>query len=205
MAKLQSGIIENFSGSIGDLSFYKWKNKLVVRAKRTPTRKPPTQAQLLAREKFTLLGTLYGKLKESSRIGFQSFTTSMTDKNAFFKYNHSSILRIDNSLKINYPELVLSNGTLKGIQIVDAKTENSSFYLNWKNKSESNFFDKVYIVLLTANENYPPIFSKSSTGAENITIGIPEYWNGLKFHAYTFLKNRRNEISNSQYLGEFHF
>jgi hypothetical protein len=30
MAKLQSGVLENFSGSIGDLNFYKWKNTFVV-------------------------------------------------------------------------------------------------------------------------------------------------------------------------------
>jgi hypothetical protein len=47
MAKLQNGIFKDLSGSIGDLNFYKWKNTVVLRAKRSPSKKKPTQGTKL--------------------------------------------------------------------------------------------------------------------------------------------------------------
>ncbi|MBK8393833.1 MAG: hypothetical protein IPL26_01100 [Leptospiraceae bacterium] len=203
MAKLQSGVLENFSGSIGDLNFYKWKNKLVIRSKRTPTKKPPTEAQLLAREKFRVLGGLYRKVKLISQIGFKSFTSSMTYKNAFFKYNHSAISKTETGLIINYPGLVLSNGILRGIQVVSARSSEGIFSLHWKNQYDLSGEEKVYLALLPTQENYSAIYSEISCLREKIELEIPSDWNSSQFYAYTFIVNKKEDVSNSQYLGEF--
>ncbi|MBP7284007.1 MAG: hypothetical protein KBA66_20645 [Leptospiraceae bacterium] len=203
MAKLQSGVLENFSGSIGDLNFYKWKNKLVIRGKRTPTKKPPTEAQLLAREKFRVLGGLYRKVQMVTRIGFHAFTSSMTDKNAFFKYNHSAISRTENGLIINYPGLVLSNGILKGIQVVSARSSEGIFSLHWKNQYDLSGEEKVYLALLPKHERYSAIYSENSCLKEKIELEIPSHWKSSQFYAYTFIVNKKEDVSNSEFLGEF--
>ncbi len=203
MAKLQSGVLENFSGSIGDLNFYKWKNTFVIRAKRTPTKKPPTEAQLLSREKFRILGDLYRKVKLISQIGFKSFTSSMTDKNAFFKYNHSAISKTETGLIINYPGLVLSNGSLKGIQVVSARSSKGIFSLHWKNQYDLSGEEKVYLVLLPTHERYSAIYSEISCSLEKLELKIPSYWNSSKFYAYTFIVNKKEHVSNSEFIGEF--
>lgn len=203
MAKLQSGVLENFSGSIGDLNFYKWKNTFVVRAKRTPTKKPPTEAQLLSREKFRILGEIYRKVKLVSRIGFQSFNGSMTDKNAFFKYNHSAISKTESGLIISYPDLVLSNGSLKGIQVVNANSSQGLFSLSWKNNFDLIGEEKVYLVLLPTQESYPAIHAEVSCTLEKLELKIPSIWKASQFYAYTFIVNTKEAVSNSQLIGEF--
>ena len=203
MAKLQSGVLENFSGSIGDLNFYKWKNTFVVRAKRTPTKKPPTEAQLLSREKFRILGDIYRKVKLVSRIGFKSFTSSMTDKNAFFKYNHSAISKTESGLIVNYPDLVLINGSLKGIQVVNANSSQGIFSLSWKNHFDLIGEEKVYLVLLPTQESYPAIYSEVFCSLEKLEFKIPSIWKDSQFYAYTFIVNTKEAVSNSQLIGEF--
>ena len=203
MAKLQNGIFKDLSGSIGDLNFYKWKNTVVLRAKRSPSKKKPTQAQIIARDKFKLLSSVFRGLSQSAAIGFKSHTSSMSERNAFFKYNHSSILNLDGELKTDYPQLVLSEGTLKGIEVVSASPENFSFQFQWKNKSITDKSDTVYLVLLPLNENYRSILTQSSGKEECLRVKFPSFWNGAIFHAYTFRQNQKQQVSNSQYLGEF--
>ena len=83
MAKLQNGIFKDLSGSIGDLNFYKWKNTVVLRAKRSPSKKKPTQSQLVARDKFKLLSSLFRGLSQSAAIGFKSHTSSCLSEMLF--------------------------------------------------------------------------------------------------------------------------
>ena len=127
----------------------------------------------------------------------------MSERNAFFKYNHSSILNLGSELKTDYPQLVLSEGTLKGIEVVSASPENSSFYFQWKNKSITDKSDTVYLVLLPLKENYRSILFQSSGKEESLRVTIPSFWNGAIFHAYAFRQNQKQQVSNSQYLGEF--
>ena len=201
MAKLQTKILENFSGNIGDLNFYKWKNQFVIRSKRIPTKKPPTEAQVLSRNKFRFLNQLYKKLKQVTKVGFESFTHSMTDRNAFFKYNYSAISKTETELKIHYPDLILSKGNSRNKQLIDAGFNQKFFTLNWKNLNHPIEDEKLCFVFLPSEES-EIIYLEIPSSLEKLEMEIPFTKNTSRFFVYYFTKNKK-DVSNSEFIGEF--
>jgi hypothetical protein len=62
-------------------------------------------------------------------------------------------LKPETGLIINYPGLVLSNGSLKGIQVVSARSSEGIFSLHWKNQYDLRGEENVYLALLPTHED----------------------------------------------------
>ncbi len=153
MAILYGGINGPFSGKVGTVVGYKWKNKSVMRGLPSARRGGPSPLQIQQHAKFRLINAFLNPLVEFLNITYNSIAVGMSGYNKAFSYNvKNAIGGIYPEFVIDYPMVLLSRGDLPNVQLPDVSppvagtlkfswTDNSG---KGKAKSTDNAFAAVY-------------------------------------------------------------
>lgn len=87
MAKVQNTLIGRSSGSVGGATFTTWKGINVLKSKAIAVANPQTIAQMLQRQKLTLMVAFYRAISIMVQIGFSPQAIGKSEYNAFMSQN----------------------------------------------------------------------------------------------------------------------
>lgn len=209
MAKLTS--IFNPSGSIDNITTYRHRSRTNLQQKvsRTKTLSELTPIQFAALVKtvgLTIFGTRW---KNVIKIGFKGYTKSMSQVNAFVKFNQSFF----DGQQLLYENLIISKGSVNPVTVPRSSIGAipNGFVFRWGyNYNSYNSFptDKLSLFIIsqkekdTGNPTYSPLFYQNiatrSNGSKQIIL--PPNFTDEYVLTYSFFQNKNEtRISDSRY------
>lgn len=207
MATVRS-VIGSFTGSMGGVTFSKWKDKDVAKQKVPANNTSNTPAQSAQRSKFAVLAQLGGQLGDAVRVGFNMLATSSTEQNVFQSRNKAAVSYIGGVATITYPSIQVSAGNVPTVVISTASysAATGEMAVEWTDNSDGNQAregDQLYVALYDKVQNKAYIYPAVATRADGqaiVTIGPGHV--GANMIAYFFLKredsmNTSNTIVNA--------
>jgi len=150
MGTTRKGIKGPFRGKVGAVIGSRWRGinymKGLPRAK--STKRPPTPKQAVQRQKFVLLNKLLHRIPGLLDIGFRQFTAAATSVNAAIQYNFDdAFLNDEGNLRLNYPALKFSRGSVYPAGEEKAWRESDGIRVTWHPKTYGvggSFDDRAY-------------------------------------------------------------
>ncbi len=118
MAILYGGINGPFSGKVGTVVGYKWKNKAVMRGLPSTRRGSPSPLQIQQHAKFRLMNAFLNPLTKFLNITYNNLAVKCQVYNKAFSYNvKNAIGGIYPEFMIDYPMVLVSRGDLPNVQL----------------------------------------------------------------------------------------
>lgn len=111
MATYKLGVLGAFSGKLGNVVGTFWKGQNVMRTVSASYTDANTPAQQEARAKFALVVDFVSSIKQLSGFGFGAYDSTMTIRNAAFKYNYNAVKGVYPALSMDLDKVVLSKGS----------------------------------------------------------------------------------------------
>lgn len=152
MAKLRNGINGEITGKVGSVIGSHWRGISYIRSVSNKKKRVSSPAQLQQQARFSLLASFLHIFKSLLSISFSKYTMRMTGSNEALSFNllHGIKGNYPN-LELNYPEILLSCGSLKGAHNAMAKAgEAGAVDFSWVNVEEdfpANGSDCVILVI----------------------------------------------------------
>ena len=208
MGKIKQGILGGFSGKVGPVIGAGWKGKATMRAQAISRKDPKTDAQLLQRAKFTLVGKFIMSLMQIFKAGFKAAEDGTTSLNEAMSYNlkNAVIGTVIGDLAIDPENVRYSVGGLPGLEGVDAIDDASGHIkVTWLDNTggEAHANDTVTFILMNKNKDEVKKSdgtTKRSTGT--FTFSTPAEWSEDDIYVHVTMKSDISaQTSQSQYLG----
>jgi hypothetical protein len=207
MGTIKKGIIGGFAGKVGPVIGSSWKGIPYLKARPEKVANPRTAGQLDHRARLTTTVHFLSPMKELLRAGFCEMAIRMTEFNAAMSYNyHHALKGIYPALDIDYPKVLISQGTLCGALHPQVRAGAGQLVFSWQNNADNmQVMDTDRVMLLA----YHPGLHKAVflTGGNTRDIGsqsidLPSVFQGQELHCYIAFQNtERTAASSSQYLG----
>lgn len=205
MATIKDGIHGAFSGKVGKIVGYVRKGQAIIRTQGERTT-PPTQKELLNREKFAISQKWLSPLIDFLRIGFKDYQTTYEGFLAAKSYNQKNAMNCDENNKFFIdPALALvSFGNQELPLTANAQTnKNQEIIFNWSTEGVYQYNDQAMVVaydIENAKMIYNPGIARRQTGTAILKLAITDI--KKTFHVYlAFISDNRTSKSNSMYLG----
>jgi hypothetical protein len=188
----------------------KWvKGQNVISAIPHATEIPPTESQLLVRNKFGTLVKWLGWVSPILRVGFQNaHEEKQSAFNAAFVYNYHHALILTGGIPtIDYAKVMLANGRLSnGYMLTLAVTEDAQLNLSWGAGIANGIgapTDKLTIAVYNpAKQEFTSIVGGPLRSALSYDMELPGNWSGDTVYPYVFFVSADGKLnSNSLYLG----
>jgi len=114
--------------SAGEMTFTKWKDKNVLKNKASNVANPNTVNQQMRRSMFSFLVVIGRALLPVSDLGFVAYRNSMSQFNAFVKYNYGQLVTTGTAPAYNEvpADMVISKGPLTPTNISTLAGSNGS-------------------------------------------------------------------------------
>ena len=114
MGRIQKGILGGFQGTVGTVEGSSWKGIQVMKSKKTKTKRPPTDKQLVQRDKFSLVLKFISSFGKLTSICFSNPAEQMTGRNLAFQYSiKNAVTGAFPNIAIDYSKVLLSKGNLQ--------------------------------------------------------------------------------------------
>jgi hypothetical protein len=201
MAKLTNKILGNVNGTIGNITFSKWKNSSVIRAKSEGGRTEFTVSQKIVQEKFKLISAHAKALLPILKAGFNDFTKDKTEYNVFFSENFGIITGTLGSLVIDYTKMILSKGGLETLNSLVASQATNAVKFDWSWNNYGIGIDKVVFIMFEPSLKTMITDETALRSANTYNLSYPTNWIGKQVHLYSFTKNEGNKTSPSTFVG----
>jgi hypothetical protein len=207
MGKMNNGILDDFSGTIGKVVGGKWRGISYMRAKAKKRTGALSDAQLEQQAKFAVAGKFAQSMNDLLTLGFKDQAIRMTGKN----YGQSLILK--NAItgtypdfQIDYSKVLLSQGKLPKVKKpVTAPEANGILKFTWTNdagKKLAKANDQAILVAYCPEENETEYAFGPARNAETGTLDLAEF-SGKKVHTWiSFMSANGKLLANSVYCGE---
>lgn len=205
MATIKNGIHGVFSGKVGKIVGYVRKGQAIIRTQGERTT-PPTQKELLNREKFAISQKWLSPLIDFLRIGFKDYQPTYEGFLAAKSYNQKNAMNCDENNKFFIdPALALvSFGNQELPLTANAQTnKNQEVIFNWSTEGVYEYNDQAMVVAYDI-ENAKVIYNPGIARRQNGTAILKLATTDVKktFHVYlAFISDNRTSKSNSMYLG----
>ncbi|WP_257670340.1 DUF6266 family protein [Parapedobacter tibetensis] len=133
MGTIKEGINGPFRGKAGSVIGSSWRKINYIKGlPRFKKKRVPSTGQALQREKFALLNHFLYPLSGILETGFKQFTGAATGRNAAFRYNYDHAFLVeDGEVKLDYPALQLSHGSLFTAGDEKAEVDGDILYVSW--------------------------------------------------------------------------
>lgn len=160
MATFKDGINGPFRGKVGSVIGSKWRkvNYMKSLPRLNKKKRPPSPEQALVRKKFDLLNQFFRPISSVLEIGFQQFTAGASGQNVAFSYNYDQAFIVEgNEVRLNYPALRLSHGSLANAGAERAWLDDGVVHVTWHTKTYGLGGapdDKAYILLFNEASGY---------------------------------------------------
>ncbi len=207
MAILYGGINGPFSGKVGTVVGYKWKNKAVMRGLPSTRKRSPSPLQIQQHAKFRLMNAFLNPLTKFLNITYNNLAVEMSGHNKAFSYNvKNAIGGIFPEFMIDYPMVLVSRGDLPNVQMPNVSSPvEGTLKFSWtdnsgkgKTKSTDMAFAAVY------NEengqwSYELNISTRNTGECILDLNL---FKAKAVHSYFgFISADGKEVTDSVYTG----
>ncbi len=199
MAKLDNGILGGFSGKVGTVIGYRWRDRWCVRARPTHVHNPRTAAQTAHRMLFREMVQLAGALKEGLRIGLKARADrdGMTEMNAFCRLNWHEGGRPD------YGQLRVSEGPVAPVRFGAARLEGDVLRVAFeKNPTgrQACGSDGVRLLVFNAVRRQSVLTQAVARRRGSLAVALPTGWAAEELHVYTFAQDAAGRCSASGYV-----
>lgn len=137
MATYNQGVLGEFSGKIGPIIGSNWRGKQVIRSLPTKTKKAPSKAQQLQRDKFAYVIKFLNPIKGVLSATFGDNIGAKTPFNNALSYHLKEVVQeTANGFTMRYEKLLISKGVLCGIAAAELTTiAPYTLGLQWINNS----------------------------------------------------------------------
>ena len=205
MAILHHGILGGFSGKVGNIIGYRYKNQYYIRQMPHKSIKPPGNKQLSQREKFKLSMALISPL----RIQLKQLPEKGKRRISAFNCCLSKVLReviagTYPEYSFNYAALKLSSGSLSVGHCHSVYTSETNLIFSWCPDTPDFYFDRRLVMLA-----YNPLRKKWVCDNLELRNGdcmgilsLPCSFIGERVETYMYFKSTNGKaVSDSIYLG----
>ena len=219
MSKNAKGILGQQVGKVGPVVARLFRGMNVYTAYQPVVANPKTEGQTIHRMIFKAISVLAHGFGCGARIGFLTFAkgTKLSPRNWFQKTNFGAVTASGtNILNIDFTSMKVARGGLYGaaFDVLDFDTPSVvsvEFSRDNAPACQCTANDKVYLYVYAPDLNTGILSQAVATTASTVTVNVPTAWNGLKVHAWGFVRNEgqadeekgiaAGECSDSVYLG----
>lgn len=208
MARLKKGLLNGFSGAIGNVEGYEQNGQFIIRSRKPKRLKPSSEKQLACMDRMRIINGLLGRFSEFVKVGFAETAKDQT----FTAYNAAVSYQLTHAItgsypnyEIDYSKLRLAEGPINTEGLNPAVSlKDDTLLFSWT--PAVNFPNSTDHVMLLA---YVPVLkqavynlcgAKRRIGQEMLTL--PESWRQQRIETYMAFRGENNgHYSNSIYLG----
>ncbi|TDQ08754.1 DUF6266 family protein [Pedobacter metabolipauper] len=213
MAKAKNGIFGSFSGKVGNIVGSMWKSISTIRkapkkkTKKEKARKPRTEAQLAATERFVFVSKWLVPFHEFINVGFLNIADNQTEINLCHSETmKNAITGVYQNLGIDYSKVIISKGKLAPLEeLTVTLTEPNTVELNWKMSypGGAKFNDQLMLAIYCPEFHETEGFIGGITRArQKCSFTFRNRLIGKELHVYVGVTAmNRKKIANSVYLG----
>jgi Family of unknown function (DUF6266) len=207
MAILYNGINGPFSGKVGTVVGYKWKNKAVMRGLPSQRKGGPSPLQLQQHAKFRLMNAFLNPLVSLLNLTFNNLAFQMTGYNKAFSYNvKNAIAGVYPEYNIDYPMVLISRGDLPNVTTPSVtSSETGILKFSWTDnsgKGKAKPTDMAFVAIF--NEEKKQWINKlnlSMRSSGNCSIDVSKLF-AKQVHSYIgFISEDGKEVTDSVYIG----
>jgi hypothetical protein len=209
MGILQDGPNGGFRGKVGSVYGYNRNGVWILRGARRKSTKPPTEAQLLHRQKTKLNGRFCAWIKPIVDFGYKFEAAKETKRGAFqlaqqHVFNNAIELDAANKPFINLEKLQVFAGGLMAPIGAEAYLQGHQLKLSWM--PNPNYKDSVFklnLALVSLDRAGDLKMAIADAGQGECIVDIPLFENEkFDYHVYIgFWDTYHGAISNSTYCG----
>lgn len=192
MAIFNSTILEGASGSVGNITLYKYKKKNVVKAKIVFKSKKKSVPQHVQQLRFKILTQLAYTFCQAAIVGFPGDSWSQA-RRAFIKHNLKAVEIDETTLEatVSLEQVVCSAGKLISPNVqVSFQGADRTLLVKWFRQPLSPIAkdeDDLYIVILDTKEKDTAIYPLGKRGNPGEkAINLPEEFTPANLLGYTF-------------------
>lgn len=208
MGSYEKGILGAFKGTVGPIVGVIWRGKYIMRSRPIKSNRPPTETQLLQRQRFATVTKFLTPIRGlyNRYYGHRSGTRSPYNQ-AVSYHIKEAIERVDDAFKIIYNKVMISKGDLHGIYNPSlAAVAEGQIEITWEDNSGQGLAlptDALLVVVYCEELNMFEVFEDAAIrSATEITLATTSYFAGLKVECWaTFVSNERKLSASSSYLG----
>ncbi|SHN34199.1 DUF6266 family protein [Chitinophaga sp. CF418] len=208
MARLEKGLLNGFSGVIGNLEGYEQEGQYIIRSRRPKRLKPSSEKQLACMERMRIVNRLLGRFSEFVKIGFAKIAKDQSYRayNAAVAYQltHAIIGSYPN-YEIDYSKLRVAEGMINTDGLSPSVSlEGDVLLFSWTPATYyPNSTDHVMLLAYAPalkHAVYNLCGAKRRIGQE--TLELPETWRQQRIETYMAFRGENNgQYSNSIYTG----
>ena len=201
MGKIYQGILGPFSGKVGTVVGSIRKGQGYMRGLAASKKDARTESQLAQRAKFAITQKLLKGITPYLRVGYRGNTDTATPYNVATSKNVKlCIAGKYPSLGFDPSKLVLSEGSLEGVEIYAASIKNNVATFTWTDNSDeqsANMNDFAMPMVYNFSK-CKAIYSleKASRVDGNTTLDIPASWKNDKLSCYIAFAAVETKIQN---------
>ncbi len=210
MSTYHLGPLGDFSGKIGAVVGATWRGQPVMRSMPNKTTKAPTPAQLHQRDKFAAVINFLNPLKELLNVTFGDNTQVKTPFNNATSYHLKAAVRYeDDRWQMVYPKVLISLGTLQGLQTpVVSLMPSTSLLLQWTDNStqgNANPDDQLVLVVYAPERKQYDYYTEDATRQDgSVHVALPTDLQGQRIEVWaSFITASGDNAAVSMYLGSY--
>ena len=207
MARVDSGILGPFTGRVGTVVGYRWKNTHCMRAYVEHIRYPNTESQQRERDWFVSMVRFAAQARPALKLGMKHHAkeAGMTEGNFFVMLNKQHFSHTDGQVEVDYSKLHLSFGPAADVYFHEARfEEDQTVVVDFeKNRLQlrASSEDSVYLYAYAPGLGQGLLSAPVARRSKSVRFRLPEWWSGREVHLYGFVVDKDGRPSNSTYIG----
>lgn len=209
MARIKNGIAGGFSGKLGSVVGLNWRGMNIIRTMPSPTKKKPSERQLIQRSKFVVVTKFLKPLRSVIDLYFGQEIESKTRYNLAISYMLINAVSVeDDKVNITYEKVLITKGILIGFQEIHfQKTIIGVCNLKWfDNSGIGNAKSTDFVnVILYCEELDEFVLHEEVINRDKfyLLFNLPVGWGSKALDVWVYLTNdSRSDVSTSLYLGK---
>jgi hypothetical protein len=211
MGILRSGIFGGFRKKAGPLVGRRVRGQNIITGLHHPSTKTPTQKQLDAQMKFSLLTSFLSAISELVNIGFKHYAKNRSPLNVAYSYNSDNAFVLeDDQYLLNYPKIIYSRGHIEPPDSARVVLERSSsvrsIKFSWSPQGQSAYCQYTdlgsFLVYNPANMKAVTALNTIDRYALGYTVVLPPDFEDGTVHCYmNFASANEKIMGDSVYVG----
>lgn len=207
--KTQNPIIGRARGSFGGAIFSSWKGQNVVRSKPLTVENPRTDAQIIQRNRLTVMLETFRKVSGVANLGFKELAVGKSAYNAFMSENTvpATLNTTGTNVMLNPVNLIMGKGSItqQTVNVAVISDSDTSIDLTWSNDSDPGQSDSDRLVVMVAkvvggDYTFFQFITSDLRSDEAASLTIPAAASGDGYFVYPFfIKADGTKVSDQDY------
>lgn len=207
MGTYNKGILGAFSGKVGPIVGATWRGKDVMRSLPKRSNRVASAAQLLQRQKFSMVNDFLGGLQPVVKRYYGSNSGIKTRRNQAMSYlMREALIFTDPDFEWDYSKVLISRGDLTGMEDATLDVAAGAISVLWTNNSNQGeaAADDVLVLVVYDPVTKTVVYSLAAgeRADEAASLAMPSYLDGAEVQVWaTFVAADEKLVATSLYLG----